>query len=90
MEVLSQWILDIQDKHKQSIEDLDRIIKGLAQQVLDTISEKPALKKQQDEQINFWVGGAHPGHRKIYSYCIFSGERIEISSGCHPPGPPRR
>jgi len=49
MEALPQWILDIQDKHKQSIEDLDRKIKDLAQQVLDTISEKQALKKQQDE-----------------------------------------
>jgi hypothetical protein len=49
---LPNWLIGIQETNKRAIEDLDRKINDVAQQVLKMISEKETLKRQQQKQID--------------------------------------
>jgi len=49
---LPDWLIEIQETNKRAIEDLDRKINDVAQQVLKMISEKETHKRQQQKQID--------------------------------------
>jgi len=49
---LPNWLIGIQETNKRAMEDLDRKINDVAQQVLKMISEKETLKRQQQKQID--------------------------------------
>ncbi len=51
--------LEFKKKNKKAVEDLDKRINDVAQQVLNMISAKKILKRQQQEQMNrliaYWL-----------------------------------